>query len=109
MFPLYDDNPTEIFPFATLIIMGVTVAVWVSVQGAGFSPEALMGSVCAFGSIPAEIIRELGRAGLLNVEGWVGPSVGLALVTYFQNPALVRAKRAGVRLHRRELKGRGWW
>jgi hypothetical protein len=91
MFPLYDDNPTEIFPFATLIILGVTVAVWVSVQGAGFSPEALTGSVCAFGSIPAEI-TQLGRAGLLNIGGF---AAGLALVTYFQNPALVRIPGLG--------------
>jgi membrane associated rhomboid family serine protease len=38
-----------------------------------------------------------------------GFAAGLALVTFFQNPELVRAKRAGVRLHRRELNGRGWW
>ena len=64
-------------PLVASIIMGITVAVWVFVQGAGFSPEALTGSVCAFGSIPAEITRELGRAGLLNVEEWIGPSVGV--------------------------------
>ena len=55
MFPLYDDNPTEIFPLVTLLIMGVCVAVWVYVQGAGFSEQALTSSVCAFGAIPAEV------------------------------------------------------
>ena len=64
MFPLYDDNPTEIFPFVTLLIMGACIAVWVLVQGAGFSPEVLMGSVCAFGAIPAEI-----TSGLLESSG----------------------------------------
>ena len=237
MFPLFDDNPTEIFPLVTLIIMGVTVAVWVYIQGAGFSPEALMSSVGAFGAIPAEITGGSGRAGLLtsiflhgswmhlignlwflwifgnNVEDSMGhgrfllfyllaglvagvsyvvsapgsviPMVGasgaisaimgaylvlypkakvhtlfiliiyirvfrlpawffllywffiqvassaiqnpgggggvafwahiggfvagLALVKLFQNPALVHAKRSGALLHRRDLRGGGWW
>ncbi len=43
MFPLYDDNPTEIFPLVTLLIMGVCVGVWVLVQGGGFSEPALGG------------------------------------------------------------------
>ncbi len=55
MFPLYDDNPTEIFPLVTILIMGMCVAVWVLVQGAGFSQSAVTGSVCALGTIPAEI------------------------------------------------------
>ncbi len=73
MFPLYDDNPTEIFPLATLLIMGACVAVWVYIQGAGLSPEALQGSVCAFGAIPAEVSAALARSGLL--EG-TGPGYG---------------------------------
>jgi len=59
MFPLYDDNPTEIFPFVTLLIIGACVGVWVLVQGAGFSEPALTGSVCALGAIPAEITGRL--------------------------------------------------
>ena len=237
MFPLYDDNPTEIFPLVTLLIMGVTAAVWVYIQGAGFSPETLAGSVYAVGAIPAEITGGLGRAGLLtsiflhgswihlignlwflwifgnNVEDSMGPGrfllfylltglvagashvvsapdsvipmvgasgaisaimgaylvlypkarvhtlfiiiifirvfrlpawffllywlsiqvaastlqirgggggvafwahiggfvAGLALVKLFQNPALVHAKRSGALLHRRDLRGGGWW
>jgi membrane associated rhomboid family serine protease len=34
---------------------------------------------------------------------------GLALVKLFKNPALVNAKRAGVLLPRREIRGGGWW
>jgi membrane associated rhomboid family serine protease len=56
MFPLYDDNPTEIFPLVTLLIMGVCVGVWLFLQGAGASYPTLEGSVCAFGAIPAEIV-----------------------------------------------------
>lgn len=55
MFPLYDDNPTEIFPIFTVAIMAVCVAVWVWVQGAGLSLPTLVGSVCEYGAIPAEI------------------------------------------------------
>jgi len=55
MFPLYDDNPTEIFPLVTLLIMGVCIGVWILVQGGGFSEPALTGSVCGLGTIPAEI------------------------------------------------------
>jgi membrane associated rhomboid family serine protease len=63
MFPLYDDNPTEIFPLVTVLIMGTCVAVWLYVQGAGFSAEALTGSVCTWGAIPSEITQRLGGAG----------------------------------------------
>ncbi len=55
MFPLYDENPTEIYPLATLLLMGACVGTWVYVQGAGFSEEALMASVCRYGAIPAEL------------------------------------------------------
>jgi membrane associated rhomboid family serine protease len=62
MFPLYDDNPTEIFPLVTVLIMGACVAVWLYVQGAGMSAETLAGSVCAWGAIPSEITGRLGVA-----------------------------------------------
>ncbi len=68
MFPLYDDNPTEIFPIVTLLIMGACIGFWVLYQGAGFSEGALIHSVCTLGAIPAEISGqlaggELGRPG----------------------------------------------
>jgi membrane associated rhomboid family serine protease len=68
MFPLYDDNPTEIFPIVTLLVMGACVAVWILVQGGGFSQEVLTGSVCAFGAIPAEITGGMSRSGLLAIR-----------------------------------------
>jgi membrane associated rhomboid family serine protease len=55
MFPIYDDNPTEIFPIFTLGLIASTILVWVYVQGAGFAPEALEVSICALGMIPAEV------------------------------------------------------
>jgi membrane associated rhomboid family serine protease len=58
MFPLHDDNPTEIFPIFTVLVIGACIAVWWWVQGGGFSEEALTGSICALGAIPAEITGE---------------------------------------------------
>ncbi len=63
MFPLYDDNPTELFPLTTLLIMGVCLGVWVLVQGAGLSEPALTASVCGLGAIPAEITGSLAGMG----------------------------------------------
>ncbi len=63
MFPLYDDNPTEIFPWVTLLLMGLCVGVWVYLQGAGLSEESLAGSVCALGAIPAEITGRVAESG----------------------------------------------
>jgi membrane associated rhomboid family serine protease len=69
MFPLYDDNPTEMFPLVTLLIMGSCVAVWIMVQGGGFSDLVLTGSVCTLGAIPAEITGRLAAGSPLSGEG----------------------------------------
>jgi membrane associated rhomboid family serine protease len=55
MFPLRDDNPTEMFPVMTVLLVAVTLAVWFVVQGAGFSAPEMEASVCALGAIPVEI------------------------------------------------------
>ncbi|MFW5947580.1 MAG: rhomboid family intramembrane serine protease, partial [Gemmatimonadota bacterium] len=55
MFPLRDENPTELVPYLTVALVAVNVAVWVVVQGAGLDLETLRQSVCTFGAIPAEI------------------------------------------------------
>lgn len=56
MFPLYDDNPTLRTPLMTYFLIGVTLAVWFLVQGAG-SPLPLIYSVCDLGMVPAELTR----------------------------------------------------
>jgi len=66
MFPLYDDNPTEIFPVVTLLLMGTCIGVWVLVQGAGLDATVLGNSVCALGAIPAEVTG--GPAGTLGYQ-----------------------------------------
>jgi membrane associated rhomboid family serine protease len=55
MIPLKDENPTELFPVFTLLLIAANVAAWVLVQGAGAEPQAMLGSVCQYGAIPAEI------------------------------------------------------
>jgi membrane associated rhomboid family serine protease len=55
VFPIHDDNPTELPPIVTLCIIGVCIAVWMYVQGGGFNANALGNSICAYGAIPAEI------------------------------------------------------
>ncbi len=56
MFPLSDHNPTRRAPIVTWVIVGLCLAVWVGLQGAGLSPEQLDASVCVLGAIPAEIV-----------------------------------------------------
>jgi membrane associated rhomboid family serine protease len=62
LFPLRDENPTNLFPVLTLLLIAINVAVWVLVQSAGFSENALAESVCRYGAIPAEITGKTGGA-----------------------------------------------
>jgi len=59
MFPLRDDNPTELFPFVTLLLIAANVLVWLLVQGGGVA-EPFLNSLCAYGAIPAEITGAVG-------------------------------------------------
>lgn len=75
MFPLRDDNPTEIFPIVTVLLIAATGAAWWYLQGAGLTEEALVGSVCALGAIPAEVTDWLARTTGWS-PGWAGASGG---------------------------------
>ena len=59
MFPLRDDNPTLLTPVITIGLILANIIVWLYVQGAGMSPDALSQSICQFGTIPAEITGQL--------------------------------------------------
>ena len=61
MFPLRDDNPTEIFPIFTMLLIAGCVVAWWYLQGAGLSEAALTDSVCALGAIPAEVTGRVGE------------------------------------------------
>ncbi|MDQ3555950.1 MAG: rhomboid family intramembrane serine protease, partial [Gemmatimonadota bacterium] len=65
MLPLKDDNPTEITPFVTALLLGANLAVWLLVQGGG-EQNALIASVAAFGTVPCEVTLACAREGL----GW---------------------------------------
>jgi len=58
MIPLSDENPTLHVPWMTWLIIGVTVAVWMVVQGAGTNPEVLGASICNLGMVPGEITHQ---------------------------------------------------
>lgn len=55
MFPLRDENPTELIPYITVAIIALNVIAWIYIQGAGFTDSVIFGSICKFGLIPAEV------------------------------------------------------
>lgn len=55
MFPLRDDNPTTRPAIVTWVIVGLNLAVWIFVQGAGMG-DAVSASVCNYGLIPGELL-----------------------------------------------------
>ncbi|MCG8469052.1 MAG: rhomboid family intramembrane serine protease [Gemmatimonadetes bacterium] len=66
MFPLRDENPTELTPYVTLLFIALNVIAWLVIQGMG-QGEPFLQSLCSYGSIPGEItgqIPEGSRVGL---------------------------------------------
>lgn len=58
MFPLRDENPTELTPYVTLVLIITNVLVWLFVQGMG-QTETFLNSLCMYGSIPGEITGQI--------------------------------------------------
>ena len=58
MFPIRDDNPQILTPYATYAIVIINVAAWIFVQGLGNEPS-FSGSICQFGLIPGEVLQRL--------------------------------------------------
>jgi membrane associated rhomboid family serine protease len=58
MFPIRDDNPQFLTPWATWLLIGINVAVWVLVQGMG-APNPLISSICQYGLIAGELLDTL--------------------------------------------------
>lgn len=56
MFPIRDDNPQILTPYATYAILIINIAAWVFLQGLGAEPS-LSGSICQFGLIPGELLQ----------------------------------------------------
>lgn len=55
MFPLRDDNPHFLTPYATLAIIALNALAWIFLQGLGMEP-ALSKSVCQFGLVPGDLL-----------------------------------------------------
>src|SRR5262245_63039786 len=55
MFPLRDENPKLRTSFATFLIIGINVLVWIFIQGLGTEPS-LSTSVCEGGASPGELL-----------------------------------------------------
>ena len=55
MIPISDDNPTLHTPWMTWLLIGVTAAAWIVLQGAGLDGARLAASVCNLGMVPAEL------------------------------------------------------
>jgi membrane associated rhomboid family serine protease len=69
--PLNDENPTELTPWMTLLLIAANFFLWFYVQGAGADFERLEASVMVFGAQPCEITGacrtvELGWSALLT-------------------------------------------
>jgi membrane associated rhomboid family serine protease len=56
MFPLRDENPHFLTPYATWGLIGLNVLAWVLVQGLGTEP-ALSRSMCNLALIPGEVLQ----------------------------------------------------
>lgn len=82
MIPLRDENPTELTPYITIVVIALNVVVWAYVQGAGFSPDLLMESVCRYGTIPADLTGQTGGSrGIELAPGVVCSFGGLTWAT----------------------------
>ena len=59
VFPYHDENETERTPFVTMALIGLCVAAWLGIQGAG-AEMPLATSVCNLGLIAGELTGTLG-------------------------------------------------
>jgi len=69
MFPLRDENPTLLTPYATMAIIAINVVVWLTVQGMGAS-QPLLHSLCAYGSIPGALTGRLADGATIDFGGY---------------------------------------
>jgi membrane associated rhomboid family serine protease len=74
--PYRDENPTLRTPVVTLVLIGVTSAVWLFVQGAGSQP-ALARSICELGLIPGELLGRVAHGTLVPVGEGIACRLGV--------------------------------
>ncbi len=75
MFPLKDENPTELTPVVTVAIIVLNVLAWLLVQSGG-GGEGFLASLCTFGAIPADITGGLDPGQVIQLGGEVSCEVG---------------------------------
>jgi membrane associated rhomboid family serine protease len=63
LIPLNDENPTELRPWMTVVLIIANTLVWILIQGAG-EMQALEASVVVFGAQPCEITGACQTTGL---------------------------------------------
>ena len=66
MFPLQDENASELTPVVTYILIAINVAAWLLLQRGG-AGEGFLQSLCSFGAIPADITGNLQAGQLLEL------------------------------------------
>lgn len=66
MFPIRDDNPHFLTPWATWLIVGLNIFAWVFAQGLGAEP-ALSRSVCMLGLLPGELLQSVPAGSALQI------------------------------------------
>ena len=66
MIPIRDENPTELRPAVTVLLIALNLAAWFLLQGAGMSERALADSAQIFGTRPCELTGACRLEGL----GW---------------------------------------
>jgi membrane associated rhomboid family serine protease len=80
MFPLRDENPTELTPYATMAFIAINLVVWIAVQGMG-SGQVFIDSLCAYGSIPGELTGSIPDGTRIDLGGAVCSTGGLGWQT----------------------------
>jgi membrane associated rhomboid family serine protease len=95
MIPLSDEHPTLHTPWMTWLIIGVTVAVWFLVQGAG-QPLAVASSVCNLGMVPGQLTH-------IAPVGYEHPMGGGLSCVIDREPINVLTPIISIFLHG------GWW
>jgi membrane associated rhomboid family serine protease len=64
--PIRDENPTELRPVVTILLIALNLAAWVLLQGGGMTESRLVWSADVFGTVPCELKRKCVLEGL----GW---------------------------------------
>ena len=66
MFPLRDENPTELVPVVTFVFIAINTLVWVFVQQGG-GGQGFLASLCTFGAIPADITGAINPGAVIDL------------------------------------------